>query len=69
MDARKRLQESISILEQRLSGVLRQMPPTPSTNTKEATNLVPWAEFLRECADDLELASSRICEIMNRMEI
>jgi hypothetical protein len=69
MDSRKRLHEVISMLEQRLSGVLRVTPPSPSDTTKEAITLVPWAEFLRECADDVDTASSRLQEMINRLEI
>lgn len=70
MEARKALHESISALESRISGILRSAPPSPSSSGDKAVPvLVPWAEFLRECADDVNMANSRIMDMLNRMEV
>lgn len=67
--AAKYLHEQLGVLEDRLSAILRASAPTPSTQTKEQRELVTHAARLADVAELIEAASSRIQELLSRVEL
>lgn len=63
------LQKEVAALEQRLSGVLRPIVPTPESIGKEAQQLCPLADVLNRLADGIYHVTGHVTQIMERIEL
>lgn len=63
-----KLHEKISILDDRLSTILRYSDPKPE-DVDKAESLVPFAEFMRGKAWLVASATERIEDILRRLEL
>jgi len=64
-----KLTDVVSQLKERLSSVLRVATPEPACETKEARTLVPLAEDLKGLCDGISQETTRLEDILNRLEL
>ena len=67
--AKESLNKSLSILEQRLSGVLRNVPRGEGQDEAKSQEFVPIAAQLRGLGLEIGRADSFVRDLINRLEI